>query len=90
MGILRRDGHSADLLHQLDDDPLRAADIAEPIDVLVVLHLANPCTGATSSQSCITNRTVLPSPFSRWSSSNMSADVAVSRFPVSSSRQALG
>jgi len=24
---------SADLLRQLDDDPLRAADVAEPIDV---------------------------------------------------------
>jgi hypothetical protein len=32
---------SADLLRQLDDDPLRAADVAEPIDVFVALHLAN-------------------------------------------------
>ena len=32
---------SADLLRQLDDDPLRAADVAEPIAVFVALHLAN-------------------------------------------------
>jgi hypothetical protein len=30
---------SADLLRQLDDHPLRAADVAEPIAVFVVLHL---------------------------------------------------
>ena len=29
---------SADLLRQFDDDPLRAADIAQPIAVLVALH----------------------------------------------------
>ena len=31
---------SAYLLRELDDDPLRAADVAEPIDVLVALHFA--------------------------------------------------
>src|ERR1700710_1937374 len=31
---------SADLFRQLDDDSRRAADVAEPIDVLVALHLA--------------------------------------------------
>ncbi len=39
---------SADLLRQLDDDPLRAADIAEPIAVSVVLHLANELSAARS------------------------------------------
>jgi hypothetical protein len=41
----------ADLLRQLDDDPLRAADVAEPIDVFVVLHLANElrATGTQAS-----------------------------------------
>jgi hypothetical protein len=38
----------ADLLRQLDDDPLGAADIAEPIDVSVVLHLANELPAARS------------------------------------------
>src|ERR671931_2444961 len=39
---------SADPLRQLDDDPLRAADVAQPIDVFVVLHLANelPAVGS--------------------------------------------
>jgi hypothetical protein len=32
---------SADLLCQLDGDPLRAADVAEPIAVPVALNLAN-------------------------------------------------
>jgi hypothetical protein len=32
---------SADLLRQLDDDPHRAADVAEAITVFVALHLAN-------------------------------------------------
>src|SRR3954451_3267955 len=32
---------SADLLRQLDDDPLRAADVAEAIAVSVALHLAD-------------------------------------------------
>jgi hypothetical protein len=36
-----RPEHSADLLRQLDDDPLRAADVAEQIHVFVALHLAN-------------------------------------------------
>jgi hypothetical protein len=42
---------SADPLCQLDDDPLRAADVAKPIDVFVVLHLANelPAAGAHAS-----------------------------------------
>src|SRR4029453_1769728 len=39
---------SADLLRQLDDDLLRAADVAEPIDVFVVLHLANELPAARS------------------------------------------
>src|SRR5438105_9571714 len=39
--LARRPEPSADLLRQLDDDPLRAADVAEPIAVLVALHLAN-------------------------------------------------
>jgi hypothetical protein len=32
---------SADLFRQLDDDPLWAANVAEPIAVFVALHLAN-------------------------------------------------
>jgi hypothetical protein len=42
---------SGDLLRQLDDDPLRAADVAEPIDVFVALHLANelPAVGSQAS-----------------------------------------
>src|SRR5437867_3548319 len=39
---------SADLLRQLDDDPLRAADVAEPIAVFVLLHLANERRAAGS------------------------------------------
>jgi hypothetical protein len=39
---------SADPLRQLDDDPRRAADVAEPIDVFVVLHLSNELTAAGS------------------------------------------
>src|SRR2546427_11309913 len=39
---------SADLLRQLDDDPLRAADVAEPIDVFVVLPLVDELTAAGS------------------------------------------
>ena len=41
-------GASADPLGQLDDDPLGAADVAEPIDVLVVLHLADELPAARS------------------------------------------
>jgi hypothetical protein len=40
---------SADLLRQLDDDPLRAADVAEPITVVVPLHLAAPRKLATTA-----------------------------------------
>ena len=40
---------SADLLRQLDDNPLRAADVAEPIAVFVALPLANEL-GAAGSQ----------------------------------------
>src|SRR3954468_15491504 len=46
-GICRRApdrtmGHpSADLLRQLDDEPRRAAHVAEPVAVLVVLQLAD-------------------------------------------------
>jgi len=39
-------GASADPLRQLDDDPLRAADVAEPIAVFVALHLANELCAA--------------------------------------------
>ena len=42
---------SADLLRQLDDDPLRAADVAEPITVFVALHLANELRAAGSQAS---------------------------------------
>src|SRR6266576_5065485 len=42
---------SADPLRQLDDDPLRAADVAEPIDVFVALHLANELRAAGSQAS---------------------------------------
>jgi hypothetical protein len=40
---------SADLLGQLDDDPLRAADVAEPVAVLIALQLADELR-ATGSQ----------------------------------------
>src|SRR4051812_33345099 len=43
-----RSDPSADLLRQLDDDSLRAADVAEPVDVLVVLQLADELTAAGS------------------------------------------
>src|SRR6266540_27659 len=39
---------SADLLRQLDDDSLRAADVAEPVAVLVALHPANELRAAGS------------------------------------------
>src|SRR5919109_4269628 len=42
---------SADLLRQLDDDPLRAAEVAEPIAVFVALHLANELRAAGSQAS---------------------------------------
>ena len=42
---------SADLLCQLDDDPLRAADVAESIAVFVALHLANELHAAGSQAS---------------------------------------
>ena len=42
---------SADLLRQLDDDPRRAADVAEPIAVFVALHLANELRAAGSQAS---------------------------------------
>ena len=38
----------ADLLRQLDDDPLRAADVAEPVAVLVALQLADELSAACS------------------------------------------
>src|ERR671934_1859521 len=38
----------ADLLRQLDDDPLRAADVAEPVAVLVALQLADELSAAGS------------------------------------------
>src|SRR2546427_3245600 len=42
---------SADLVRQLDDDPLRAADVAEPMAVFVALHLANQLRAAGSHAS---------------------------------------
>jgi hypothetical protein len=39
---------SADPLRQLDDDSLRAADVAEPVAVLVALELADEFTAAGS------------------------------------------
>ena len=39
---------SADLLCQLDDDPLEAADVAEPVAVLVALQLADELSAAGS------------------------------------------
>src|SRR6476646_2484570 len=39
---------SADLLRQLDDDPLGAADVAEPVAVLVALQLADELSAAGS------------------------------------------
>src|SRR2546427_9121102 len=43
-----RPADSAYLLSKLDDDALRTADIAEPIDVFVLLHLANELPAAGS------------------------------------------
>jgi hypothetical protein len=39
------------LLRRLDDDPLRAAAVAEPIAIFVALHLANElcCAGSQAS-----------------------------------------
>jgi hypothetical protein len=42
---------SADLLRQFDDDPLRAADVAEPVAVLVALDLADELRAADSQAS---------------------------------------
>ena len=42
---------SADPLRQLDDDPLRAADVAEPIAVFVALHLADELRAVGSQAS---------------------------------------
>jgi hypothetical protein len=39
---------SADVLCQLDDDPLGAADVAEPVAVLVALQLADELSAAGS------------------------------------------
>jgi len=39
---------SADLLCQLDDDPFGAADVAEPVAVLVALQLADELSAAGS------------------------------------------
>src|SRR5256714_9060350 len=50
-GLGRRPEPSADPLRQLDDDPFRAAEVAEPIDVFVVLHLANELRAA-GMQAC--------------------------------------
>jgi hypothetical protein len=38
----------ADLLRELDDDSLRAADVAEPVAVLVALQLADEFSAAGS------------------------------------------
>ena len=43
-----RDRPLADLLRQFDDDPHRAADVAEPVAVLVALHLAHEFRAAGS------------------------------------------
>ena len=40
-------GPSAKLLRKHDDDPLRAADIAEPVAVLVALHPTNKLRAAS-------------------------------------------
>ena len=42
---------SADLLRQLDDDALRAADVAEPIAVFIALHRADELRSAGSQAS---------------------------------------
>src|SRR6266567_4684332 len=41
LGVVRGPDPSADLLCQLDDDPLGAADVAEPVAVLVAHQLAD-------------------------------------------------
>src|SRR5204862_7381897 len=41
-------GASADPVGQLDDDALRAADVAEPQHVSVALHVANELAAASS------------------------------------------
>src|SRR5436309_4941027 len=46
---------SAELFRQLDDDPRGAADVTEPIDVLVALHLTDELgpVGAQAGESCV-------------------------------------
>src|SRR3974390_3196631 len=41
----------ADLLRQHDDDPLRAADVAQPIAVFVAHHLANELRASRAQSS---------------------------------------
>jgi hypothetical protein len=43
-----RDGRLADLFCQFDDDALRAADVAEPVAVLVPLQFAHESRAAGS------------------------------------------
>jgi hypothetical protein len=45
---ISRRSPSADLLCQLDDDPLGAADVAEPVALLVALQLADELSAAGS------------------------------------------
>ena len=47
-GCRSRKWRSADLFGQLDDDPLLAADLAEPVAVLVALQLADELRAAGS------------------------------------------
>jgi hypothetical protein len=51
LGVGRGPDPSADLLYQLDDDSLRAADVAEPVAALVALQLADELSAA-GSQAC--------------------------------------
>jgi hypothetical protein len=46
-----RPERSANLLRQLDDHPLRAADVAEPVTVFVALHLVDELRAAGSQAS---------------------------------------
>jgi len=47
-GVDGAPGSSADLLRQLDDDPLRDSDVAKPVAVLVALQLADEFSAAGS------------------------------------------
>src|SRR6267378_2816502 len=60
---------SADLLGQLDDDPLRAADLAEPIAVFVALHLAT--SSAPRARKLATTASISSTANATWSSTTM-------------------